>query len=183
MWQKLPALESLHQAFSSAVSNIRHPLLLFVRLFWGYEFFQTGLGKLNHLENVAQFFASLGIPFPEFNAAFVGSLELTGGLLLMIGFGARYASIPLIAILSVAYLTDDWAALTSIVSDPEQFVNATPFPFLLASLLVLTFGAGALSVDGLVKWLRLRRRTSANDADGREVLAVPVHAVNRSRSR
>jgi hypothetical protein len=36
-------------------------------------------------------------------------------------------------------------------SDPDKFAKADPFPFLLAALIVLVFGAGRFSVDALIK--------------------------------
>jgi hypothetical protein len=51
----------------------------------------------------------------------------------------------------VAYVTADYEALTSIFSDPDKFVAAAPFPFLLSALVVLAFGAGAFSLDALIK--------------------------------
>ena len=50
--------------------------------------------------------------------------------------------------------------LTSIFSDPDKFVAAAPFPFLLTALLVLAFGPGALSIDALIKRLAPARRRS-----------------------
>ena len=71
------------QRFSSLA---RSPFLLFVRLYWGLQFMQTGWGKLHNLAHVAQFFASLGIPAPGANAVFVGCVEFFGGVLLMGGW-------------------------------------------------------------------------------------------------
>ena len=39
-------------------------VLLVLRLTWGWQFFQTGLGKLRNIERVITFFTSLGIPAP-----------------------------------------------------------------------------------------------------------------------
>jgi len=50
----------------------------------------------------------------------------------------------------VAYATADKEALLAITSDPDQFLGAAPFLFLLASLLVLAFGPGKLSLDHLL---------------------------------
>ncbi len=141
---------TFHQWYGRFLSYLQHPLLLLIRLYWGYDFYQTGLGKLNNLERTTEFFASLDIPFPYLNAIAAGTTELVCGLLLLVGFGSRYAAVPLIIILSVAYMTDDYEALSNIVSDVESFVAATPFQHLLASLIILVFGAGALSVDGLM---------------------------------
>ena len=153
----LPFADTFHSAYTRILSYAQHPLLLLIRLYWGYDFFQTGLGKLTNLERTTEFFASLNIPFPQLNAIAAGSTELVCGILLMIGFGSRYFTLPLIVILSVAYATDDREALMNIFSDPESFVAATPFNHLLASLIILVFGAGSLSIDGIIGKVRKNR--------------------------
>lgn len=130
-------------------------MLLLVRLYWGYDFYQTGLGKLNNLEGTTEFFASLNLPFPAFQAVFVGNIEMIGGILLIVGLGTRYFTLPLMGIMAVAYLTDDREALLSILSNPEAFVAATPFQHLFALIILYIFGAGGFSIDALI-----RRRTS-----------------------
>lgn len=142
---------NFHTRYLSLVLFLQHPLLLLLRLYWGYDFYQSGIGKLNNLENTIEFFASLHIPFPAFSAVFVGYVEMIGGILFLLGIGARYFTIPLIINMCVAYATDDREALMNIFSDPESFVAATPFQHLLALLIVYTFGAGAFSVDAALK--------------------------------
>ena len=153
----LSRTDKFHVTYTRILSYAQHPLLLLIRLYWGYDFFQTGMGKLNNLEKTTTFFASLNIPFPHLNAIAAGSTELICGTLLMIGFGSRYFTLPLIVIMCVAYATDDREALMNIFLNPESFVAATPFNHLLASLIVLVFGAGAFSIDGLFKRFRNSR--------------------------
>ena len=154
MVQYLLLAKKFHLHYVAVVSQLQHPLLLLIRLYWGYDFFQTGLGKLNNLERTTEFFASLNIPLPQMNAIVAGATELTCGLMLIAGLWSRYAVVPLIVILSIAFATDDYEALSNIVSDVESFVAATPFQHLLASLIILVFGAGELSVDGIIRWFR-----------------------------
>ncbi len=135
-------------------SLVQSPLLLVIRLYWGWSLFLTGRGKLRHLDRTAAFFGGLGIPWPKLNVALVGSLECGCGLLLFAGLFSRVAALPLIVTLSVAYLTADRAALHSIFSDPDRFTSATPFLFLLAVVIVFAFGPGRFSLDQM----RLRRR-------------------------
>jgi len=134
----------------TVASALRWPLLLAIRLYWGYQFMQTGWGKLQHLERVTGFFTSLGIPFPHANAIFIAGLEFVGGILLIFGLGSRLIALLLAGDMVVAYLTADRAALLAIFSDPSTFFNAAPFTFLLASLLVLILGPGAASIDALI---------------------------------
>ncbi|BCU76410.1 hypothetical protein llg_11250 [Luteolibacter sp. LG18] len=124
--------------------------MLAVRLYWGWQFFITGQGKLTNLPKVAGFFKDLGIPLPMFNAVLAATTECVGGLLLMVGLCSRITSIPLIITMVVAYLTADSEAVKAIWSDSNGFVTAAPFLFLFISLLVLVFGPGAFSIDHLL---------------------------------
>src|SRR5690606_29750078 len=75
---------------------------LVARLVLGWVFIGSGSGKLQNLERVTGFFGSVGIPAPGFMAPFVGTVELVAGILLLVGLGARLASIPLIVTMIVA---------------------------------------------------------------------------------
>jgi putative oxidoreductase len=125
-------------------------MLLAVRLYWGFQFAQTGWGKLHHLSKITAFFASLNIPFPGFNAPFISTLEFAGGILFMLGLFSRPIALLLAGNMFVAYWTADHEALVSIFSDPGKFYVADPYTFLFASLMVLIFGAGLYSVDTLI---------------------------------
>jgi len=153
----------LHLLFERAVSHLQSPLLLAVRLYWGWQFFQTGLGKLMHIPKIINFFTSLGIPFPAFNAYFVGSLECVGGTLLFLGLGSRIIALPLTFNMLVAYITADREALFSILSDPGKFYAADPYTFFFAALLVLIFGPGKISLDFAIDYLRKRRVSGLRD--------------------
>ncbi len=135
---------------SEKFSSMRSPFLLAVRLYWGWQFAQTGWGKMHHIGKIAGFFASLNIPFPGFNADFVSGLEFFGGILLIVGFASRFTGLLLAFNMLVAYWTADHEALVSIFSDPGKFYVADPYTFLFASLMVLILGAGLFSVDALV---------------------------------
>ncbi|MBI2784420.1 MAG: DoxX family protein, partial [Gammaproteobacteria bacterium] len=126
------------------------PLLLVIRLYWGFSFAQSGWGKFMNLDRTTGFFESLHIPMPKLNAVMAASTEFGGGVLLALGLFARPAAVPLIFTMLVAYGTADKEALMAIFSDTDKFVTAAPFLFLLASLIVLAFGPGKLSVDHLL---------------------------------
>ena len=130
---------------------LQAPLLLVIRLYWGWSFAQTGWGKLAHLEKTTAFFASLDLPAPKLNAIAAGSTELIGGVLLALGLFTRFASPALIVVMITAYITADREALLAITSDGDKFTGAEPFLFLFASLIVFAFGPGKLSFDALVR--------------------------------
>ena len=126
-------------------------LLLAMRLYWGYAFFQSGMGKFAHIEETVQFFESLNIPFALANVYAVASIEAAGGLLLLIGLGSRLVAIPLIAVMCGAYLTAHFDALVQVFSKPEVFISRAPFNFLLMCLVIFSFGPGIFSMDYLLQ--------------------------------
>lgn len=126
-------------------------VLLILRLYWGWSFFISGKGKLLNLSKITEFFSSLGIPFAGVNALLAGCTECFGGLLLLVGLASRLVSIPLAFTMLIAYLTADREALLGIFSNTDKFLAADPFLFLLTSVIVLAFGPGIFSVDGLIQ--------------------------------
>jgi putative oxidoreductase len=140
-----------YQFLRRAANSLQSPFLLAVRLYWGWQFMQSGWGKLHNLPGVTDFFTTLGLPAPYFTAIAISNLELFGGALLALGLGSRLIGLVLTGNMFIAYVTADRPALLSIFSDPGKFYNADPFTFLLASLLVLVFGPGFFSVDRIIQ--------------------------------
>jgi putative oxidoreductase len=147
-------VEKLYRLLIRAASSLQSVFLLAVRLYWGWQFAQDGWGKLHNLDKVTDFFTSLGLPAPGLTAAFIGGLELVGGILLALGLGSRLIALLLTGNMLMAYFTADREALFSVFSDPEKFYGASPYTYLFASLIVLIFGPGKFSVDAWLakKW-------------------------------
>jgi putative oxidoreductase len=146
-------MEFLYQLYarcSNLVCYLQSPFLLAVRLYWGWQFAQTGWGKMHNIAKITGFFTSLNIPFPAANAHFISGLEFFGGILLIAGLGSRFVSLLLAGNMTVAYWTADHEALVSIFSDPGKFYVADPYTFLFAALMILVFGPGLLSLDTVV---------------------------------
>ncbi|GAC1669433.1 MAG: hypothetical protein NVS9B4_25530 [Candidatus Acidiferrum sp.] len=155
MKNSLERLRKLYDRFFAVFSYLRSPLLLFVRVYWGWQLVQSGWGKLHNLGHVTEFFTSLNLPFPAQTAVFISCVEFFGGILLAIGLLSRLTALVLTANLIVAYITADREALLSIFSDPDKFYAAAPYTFLCASLLILIFGPGKIAMDTLLRhWLR-----------------------------
>jgi len=146
----LKRLAYLHGLFCRTANHLCSPLLLAIRLYWGWQLVQTGLGKLRNQARVVDFFTSLNIPFPTLNAHFVSGLEFFGGMLLIVGLLSRPISLLLCCSMLVAYWTASRDALLAIFSDPGKFYAADPFTFLFAAVLILSFGPGLFSLDALI---------------------------------
>lgn len=149
-------LLQVYRRIAAGFSSLQSAMLLTVRLYWGFQFAQTGWGKLHHLGRITAFFASLHIPLPGLTAPFVSALEFVGGILLMFGLFSRPIAFLLACNMFVAYWTADHEALSSIFSDPGKFYAADPYTFFFASLMVLIMGAGLYSIDTvLVRRMRV----------------------------
>lgn len=148
---------SVYRLFDKLTGYLQSPFLLAVRLYWGWQFAQSGWGKLHNISHVTDFFSSLNIPFPHANAVLVSNLEFFGGILLILGLASKLTGLVLTGNMLVAYVTADSEALHSIFSDPGKFYAADPYTFLFASLIVLVFGAGLFSVDAFIKKLAAER--------------------------
>src|SRR5215471_703375 len=72
---------------------LQSPFLLILRVYFFWQLFMTGQGHLTHIGKVADFFVTLGIPFPTLNAYLSSTVEFFGSLLLIIGLASRLAAI------------------------------------------------------------------------------------------
>ncbi|MGE0452666.1 MAG: DoxX family protein [Vicinamibacteria bacterium] len=142
---------------AAALASFLAPLL--TRLVIGLAFYQTGRGKLENLENTAAFFAELGIPLPELNAAFVSRLECYGGLLLIAGLATRLTAALLGSTMIVALMTADKANFLKALASGSEIglTDVTPVMYGLFLLWLLLQGPGVVSLDALVaRWLGIK---------------------------
>ena len=155
-------IERLHALFVRIANSLQSPLLLAIRLYWGWQISQNGWGKLHNLPHVTEFFQSLGLPAPAFTATFVSSFEFIGGILLALGLLSRIAALGLFIDMTMAYITADREALLGFFSAPDKFVAADPFVFWFFALLILIFGPGKFALDTLIA--RSRHKTEPANA-------------------
>ena len=154
-------IEKLYRLLIRVSDSLQSPLLLLIRLYWGWQFMQTGWGKLHDLDKVTGYFTDLGIPAPAFNAYFVSGLEFVGGILLIVGLASRPIALMCVIDMIVAFVAGDRDNLKLIFSDPDKFQAAAPYQFLFAFLIVLIFGPGLFSLDALIANMRGERSPSS----------------------
>ena len=139
---------------------------LLLRLMAGGVFFWEGILKFVYVNQGVGRFTKLGIPFPHFTAAFVGYLEIVGGMLLLTGLLTRLIAIPFVVEMIVAILSTKislylgtsplplppappqigfWAVLHESRSDYAQILTA---------IFLLINGPGKWSLDAVLlrKW-------------------------------
>lgn len=138
--------KNIYMEFSRLSEYGRSLALLFARLTIAYGFYEPAMMKFKDIGSVAEWFGSMGIPFPTLNAYMAASTEVLGVVLLTLGLLTRAISIPLIIIMIVAIVT---------VHLPNGFSAGNngfeiPFYYMLFLLTFLSHGAGKFSLDRLI---------------------------------
>lgn len=120
-----------------------------IRLAVGLIFFTQGILKFTDPHMGMIRFTRIGFPHPYFTAHFVGTFEIVCGLLVLIGFWTRAASVPLLIVISTAIVTTKFPELFHAnqgfwftVSDAR-----TDFAMLCSLIFLIIMGGGAWSVD------------------------------------
>ena len=138
--------DKIKDVFLGIASKLTWLPTLLARMVIGSVFIQTGWGKLHSLGQVTEFFRSLGIPAPELQAPFVASVELVGGVLVLLGLFTRLVSVPLIGTMVVAILTAKLKEFTG----PFDLYGSQEFDYIVLLLLLFVFGPSTLSLDRLI---------------------------------
>jgi putative oxidoreductase len=134
---------------------------ILLRLMAGGVFFWEGILKYVYTNQGVGRFTKLGIPFPDISANFIAVLEITGGLLLILGMFTRPFALLFVCEMIVAILSTKisiymgtsplplppvppqigfWAVLHEVRSDYAQIITA---------LFLLINGPGRLSLDAV----------------------------------
>lgn len=95
------------------------PLLL--RLYLAPVFWMAGTQKYHSFSDTAQWFGNsewgLGLPFPELMAFLATTTEIAGAIMLLVGLGVRWVSVPLMFTMIVAavsvHWTNGWLAIST----------------------------------------------------------------------
>ena len=131
------------------LSNYDDMPLFVLRISLGLVFINAGYGKVTDIQWVESFFTGLQIPFPLLNAYLASYTEFIGGILMVLGLGTRFVSIPLAGVMVVALFT---AHIPDIAAFKDLFKSANMIPWFFFWLFVLLIcrGAGRFSLDHLI---------------------------------
>jgi putative oxidoreductase len=134
---------------NSTTTQQYNPLLpLVARILMGALFVVAGFGKLTAFSGTAGYLAKLGFPAPEAMAVLAIIFELGGGILLIIGWQARWAAWALVLFTLIATFAAhrfwDFEAAQRTMQMTQFLKNLAVTGGLL---MVACFGAGSASVD------------------------------------
>lgn len=112
-------------------------------------FVLSGFGKITGFEGAVGYIASKGLPLPQLAAVGAIIVELGGGIMLVLGWKARWAAAAMLAFTAVAALIfhNFWAVPAD--QAQGQMIHFMKNISILGGLLyVVVHGSGPLSVDG-----------------------------------
>jgi putative oxidoreductase len=128
---------------------MNHSAMLVGRILLSLVFLVIGYRKLIAVAASAGYFAKLGFPMPDVMVWVAIAIELGGGILLLLGWKARWAA----SLLALFTLIAAFAAHRFWEVDPAQYANQMNhflknLAIVGGMLFVVAVGPGALSVDG-----------------------------------
>jgi putative oxidoreductase len=126
--------------------------VLIARVAVGMLFLLSGRGKLfvtDRREQMRQTLIDAHVPFPDFNALFVSTVEFIGGFLLLIGALTPVASAMLGGVMIVAIATSAIRNIkaTSLLSWVAEFLYLPEVLYLVILIWLFFSGPGWLSID------------------------------------
>ncbi|HEY4184297.1 MAG TPA: DoxX family protein [Polyangia bacterium] len=137
------------------------------RITLGSIFIGTGWGKLNNIASTVEYFASLHIPAPAFQARLAAGTEFFGGILVLLGLGTRLVVLPMAFTMVVAILTARREAIDGVTT----LLGFEEWTYIVMFVWLALAGPGPLSLDAL--WTRLRKRESSSTATAPKPLLRP----------
>jgi len=129
--------------------------LLAIRLVLAYGFYEPAMEKVQDIHAIGDWFASLNIPAPYFQAYLATGTEILGVILLTLGLFTRIISFPLIITMIIAILTVHWENGFSSGNNGFEI----PLYYIIMLITLICFGAGRTSFDHLL----IRKNTKAFD--------------------
>ncbi len=139
-------IKKVYLEFTRLSEYFKSISLLLARVLVAYGFYEPAMNKWEDIGSVAQWFGSLGIPFPLLNAYMAASMEIMGVILLILGLFTRLISIPLIIIMIVAIFA---VHLSNGFSAGDNGFEI-PLYYMIFLLTFVSHGAGKFSLDRFI---------------------------------
>lgn len=132
----------------AATNSFHDALALVGRVLLAWMFVPAGFGKIGGFAGSVAYATSAGLPMAQVGVALGVAIELVGGLMLLVGFGTRWAALALAVFTAVAafFFHDYWT-----MAADQQMMQKLMFTKNLAItgglLAFAAFGAGGWSLD------------------------------------
>lgn len=138
-----PTRDEFDDVVTTGSTAKQDTVALIGRLLLAALFILAGFGKLGAAEGMTGYISSVGLPFPELIYYATVALEIGGGLLLAVGFKARYAAAALgvFSIAAAVLFHNNFADQAEMTSFLKNFAIAGGMFY------VANFGPGRFSLD------------------------------------
>jgi putative oxidoreductase len=133
-----------------AAAGVNDALLAIGRILIAIIFVSSGIEKFMDLGQTASALASKNLPYPDVLAALTATLELAGGLLIILGWQTRIFALALAAFSAVAaYFFHDFWNLPAEPQHTDMMIHFMKNISIIGGFLMLcAVGAGRYSLDG-----------------------------------
>jgi len=137
---------------SSAWADRTAKAIVLIRILAGWVFLSEGIQKFLFPETLGVGrFVKIGIHSPNLMAPFVGTVEIVCGTLLLLGLVTRFAAIPLLGVISVAFYSTKIVTFAKAGFWTTLHEARTDVSMLLALLFLMLVGGGSLSLDATLR--------------------------------
>lgn len=128
--------------------NTRTPVVVLARVLLALMFVLAGFNKFGDLQGTAGYIASGGLPMAGLLAPLVAALEVVGGLMLIVGWQARWAALALaLFTLAASIGFHNFWAMPADSAYVQQLMFMKNLAVTGGLLLIYAFGAGPGSLD------------------------------------
>jgi putative oxidoreductase len=139
-------IKKIYLGYASKIEMLKDLSPLIFRLLLAYGFYEPAMNKLSDIHAIGEWFESMKLPAPYFQAYLATFTECAGIVLLVLGLGTRIITIPLIVTMLVAIKTVHWGNGFAAANNGYEI----PLYYMIMLLSLLFTGAGKLSVDHLL---------------------------------
>ena len=129
--------------------NIQATAALVGRILLAIIFIKSGFGKITGFEGTAAYMASKGLPMTQLLLVGTIIIELLGGIMLVVGFKARWAALAIFLWLIPTTLIFHkfWGLADAKEAATQQIQFLKNITIMGGMLMVYAFGPGRYSVD------------------------------------
>jgi putative oxidoreductase len=134
---------------NARTDSLQDTLALVGRILIAYFFVPSGFGKIMNFAGTVGYISSNGVPLPEVCAAIAIAVELGLGLLLLVGWQARWVALGMaIFVLVITPIFHHYWSVPAAQLAAQKLNFNKNLAILGGLLAVAAFGAGRFSVDG-----------------------------------
>jgi putative oxidoreductase len=138
----------MEMATQNATTPASDAVMLVARILLALMFVSAGFSKIGGFEGTAGYIASKGLPLPQIGAAIAIVVELAGGIMLIVGWKARWAALAIVVYCAGAPgVFHNYWAMTGADAFTQRLMFWKNVSVIGGLLAVYAFGPGRWSLD------------------------------------